>query len=74
MISEKKKRLFVMSGLFFLIALVLCVFATLSPHPIASASWLTLFCCTDMQREGFFMISAILCLMGGYCLASALGM
>lgn len=63
-----------MSGCFFLIALFACVYATLSPQPYESMSLLSLLCCTEAQREGFYMASAVLCLMGGYCLASALGM
>ena len=64
-----------MGVVFFLIALILCAYAYLSPASIAPGTTLiSLFCCTEMQRQGFYMASSILCLMGGYCLASALGM
>lgn len=77
--SEKKKRLLKMSGIFFLIAAFVSAYAYLSPLPIDPAfsfetqsAVISMFCCNQVQKEGFYMISSILCLMGGYCLASGL--
>lgn len=77
--SEKQFRLLTMSGIFFLIALVLSAYAFLCPsltsafEPTSLLNKLFLLAsCSEIQKEGLYMASCILCVMGGYCLASGL--
>lgn len=70
-VEDKKKRLLLTGAIFILFAAGISTLANFSSF-LQNSPLSFLTCCTELEKEGLYMIASILILMGGYCLLSGL--